>query len=121
MGNYSVPEEIRRLKPKGTSVKPVKGNYYVYTHSQVKAPKTGKWNTATGKLISKIIPGVGFCPKKDEIKRECITCFNYGEYLLACKHANDDYKLLKDFFNPDEAKPSSLMITFSSISSTGTL
>ena len=29
MGDYSVPEEIRRLKPKGTSVKPIKGNYYV--------------------------------------------------------------------------------------------
>ena len=24
MGDYSVPEEIRRLKPKGTSVKPIK-------------------------------------------------------------------------------------------------
>ena len=103
MGNYSVPEEIRRLKPKGTSVKPVKGNYYVYTHSQVKDPETGKWKTATGKLIGKIIPGVGFCPKEDEIKREVITCFNYGEYLLACKHAKEDHKLLKEFFNPDEA------------------
>ena len=25
MGNYSVPEKIRRLKPKGTRVKPIKG------------------------------------------------------------------------------------------------
>ena len=24
IGDYSVPEEIRRLKPKGTSVKPIK-------------------------------------------------------------------------------------------------
>ena len=55
MGKYSVPEEIRRLKPKGTSVKPIKGNYYVYTHSQVKDPETGKWKTATGKLIGRII------------------------------------------------------------------
>lgn len=25
MGNYSVPEEIRMIKPKGTSVKPIRG------------------------------------------------------------------------------------------------
>lgn len=103
MGQYSVPEEIRRLKPKGTSVKPVKGNYYVYSHSQVKDPVTGKWKTATGKLLGKIIPGVGFCPREDGIKGEYITCFDYGEYLLAAKHAKEDFSLLKEFFNPDEA------------------
>ena len=32
-----------------------------------------------------------------------MTCFDYGEYLLACSHAKDDYNLLKEFFNPDEA------------------
>ena len=103
MGKYSVPEEIRRLKPKGTSVKPIKGNYYVYTHSQVKDPETGKWKTATGKLIGRIIPGIGFCSNDEGVKREVVTCFDYGEYLLACSHAKDDYNLLKEFFNPDEA------------------
>ena len=101
MGPNSVPEEIRRLKPKGISVKPVKGNYYVYSHSQVKDPVTGKWKTATGKLLGKIIPGVGFCPREDGIKGESITCFDYGKYLLAARHAKEDFSLLKEFLNPD--------------------
>ena len=103
MGSYSVPEEIRRLKPKGTSVKPIKGNYYVYTHSQIKDPKTGKWKTATGKLVGKIIPGVGFCPSSSETKTDQITCFDYGEYVLGCKHAKEDLKLLKECFNPEDS------------------
>lgn len=103
MGPYSVTEGIRRLKPKGISVKPVKGNYYVYSHSQVKDPVTGNWKTATGKLLGKIIPSVGFCPREDGIKGESITCFDYCEYLLAAKHAKEDFSLLKEFFNPDEA------------------
>lgn len=101
MGPYSVTEGIRRLKPKGTSVKPVKRNYYVYSHSQVKDPVTGKWKTATGKLLGKIIPGVGFCPREDGIKGESITCFDYGKYLLAARHAKEDFSLLKEFLNPD--------------------
>ena len=103
MGAYSVPEEIRRLKPKGTSVKPVKGNYYVYTHSQIKDPETGKWKTATGKLIGKIIPGVGFCPGGSNTKEESVTCFDYGEYLLGCKHAKEDLARLKECFNPEDS------------------
>lgn len=103
MVSYSVPEEIRRLKPKGTSVKPIKGNYYVYTHSQKNDPETGKWKTATGKLVGKIIPGVGFCPSGSDTKNEQITCFDYGEYVLGCKHAREDLKLLRECFNPEDS------------------
>ena len=28
MGKYSVPEEIRAMKPRGTCVKNIKGHYY---------------------------------------------------------------------------------------------
>jgi hypothetical protein len=28
--SYSVPEKIRKLKPKGSMVKNIKGHYYVY-------------------------------------------------------------------------------------------
>lgn len=30
MGNYTVPEEIRKMRPLGTTVKNIKGHYYVY-------------------------------------------------------------------------------------------
>jgi len=103
MGDYSVPEEIRKLKPRGTNVKKIKGQYYVYSHSQSKDPVTGKWKTNPGKLLGKIVPGVGYCPKELASSEGKITCFNYGEYLLACSLSKCDFVLLKKVFNPDEA------------------
>lgn len=32
MGNYSVPEDIRKMRPAGTTVKNIKGHYYVYEY-----------------------------------------------------------------------------------------
>ena len=104
MGNYSVPESVRAFKPKGSIVKKIKNNFYVYSHSQVKDSKTGKWKTTSGKLLGKIIPNVGFCPKDSKIDSfNNITCFNYGEYLLTTSIAKDEYVLLCNIFNPDEA------------------
>ena len=103
MGAYSVPQEIRTLKPVGTIVKCIKGKYYVYTHSQHKDIKTGKWKTDSGKLIGKIVPGVGYIPNEDTIKNKGITCFDYGQYLLACNLAKENLVLLKEFFTNEEA------------------
>ena len=38
MGNYSVPESIRKHKPKGTMVKKIKQGYYVYNYSSKQIP-----------------------------------------------------------------------------------
>lgn len=104
MGDYSVPDDIRAFKPKGSIVKKIKNNYYVYSHTQVKDKETNKWKTQPGKLLGKIIPGVGFCPKNNKTSiLNKITCFDYGEYFLACNIAKDEYDLLKKVFNPDEA------------------
>ena len=103
MGNYTVPDEIRSLKPTGTIVKKIRDNYYVYSHSQHKDPESGKWKTDAGKLMGKIIPGVGYCPSVEESSKGKITCFDYGEYLLACSLSVEDYEKLKECFNPDEA------------------
>jgi Transposase DDE domain. len=103
MGNYSVPEEIRALKPRGTRVKNIGGHYYVYTNNQVKDEKTGKWKSAAGTLIGKIVPEVGFCPNDNIAKEDTITCFDYGEYLLISAIAEDELKLLCRIFNKDEA------------------
>lgn len=103
MGVYSVPEEIRKLKPTGTIIKVVKGKYYVYSHSQHKDPSTGKWKTDPGKILGRIIEGVGYIPNEDASKNKRITCFDYGPYLLACSLANRDFLLLKEFFTAEEA------------------
>ena len=116
MGKYSVPEEIRSLKPKGTIVKKIKNNYYVYSHSQMKDGKTGRWKTAPGSLLGKIVPGVGYCPNTgstDHVDR--MTCFDYGEYLLAFGLAKDEYGLLLRVFNPDEAMVIFFLATLYSI------
>lgn len=103
MGDYTVPAEIRAMKPKGTIVKKIKGQYYVYSHSQSKDPQTGKWKTDSGKLLGKIIPGVGYAPNDKTCEIQGITCYDYGQYLLAAKLGLDDFNMLKECFNPDEA------------------
>ncbi len=103
MGAYSVPEEIRKLKPTGTIIKVVKGKYYVYSHSQHKDPVTGKWKTDSGKILGRIVEGIGFIPNEDASKNKGITCFDYGSYLLPCSLAKEDYVLLKEFFTTEEA------------------
>ncbi len=92
MGDYSVPAEICAFKPKGSVVKKTKGNYCVYSHSQSKDPAMGKWKTAPGALLGKIAPGVGYCPKgQGASEGGGVTCFDYGEYLLACGLAKGEF------------------------------
>lgn len=103
MGAYSVPEEIRALKPTGTIIKAIKGKWYVYSHFQHKDPITGKWKTAPGKILGRIVEGVGYIPNEDTCKTKGITCFDYGLYLLACSLNKRDFQLLKEFFTAEEA------------------
>lgn len=104
MGDYSVPEDVRAFKPKGTIVKKIKNNYYVYSHAQKKDAKTGKWKTKPGSLLGKIVPGVGYCPNQAKTTSlNEITCFDYGEYFLACSVADTEYALLRKVFNADES------------------
>jgi len=103
MGNYSVPEDVRKMKPVGSIIKVVKGNYYVYTNSRHKDTESGKWKTDSGKFLGKIIPGLGFVPKESKLNSNTITCFEYGQYLLASKLAKDDFEKLKELFTIEES------------------
>lgn len=103
MGTYTVPEEIRKMKPKGTTVKVVNGSYYVYTNTRHKDEASGKWKTDPGRLVGKIIRDVGFVPKGTQVGSPETTLFEYGEYLLACALARDDFERLKECFNVEEA------------------
>lgn len=70
MGKYSVPESIRRLKPKGTMVKAINGHYYVYEYQSV--VEDGKRKTRMGRCVGKI-DELGFTPNQqtDSVSDEC--------------------------------------------------
>ena len=54
MGNYSVPESIRKYKPKGTMVKVISGHYYVYEYTMVKG-SDGKRHTKMGSQVQNCV------------------------------------------------------------------
>lgn len=47
MGDYSVLNETRDLKPQGNMVKRIKGGFYVYKYEKHK-DENGKWRTRSG-------------------------------------------------------------------------
>ena len=75
-GKYSVPEEIRRLKPRGTMVKKINGHFYVYGMKNTKDPTTGKWKTVTTGILGKITLEDGYVPNEDA----GYTVLEYGAY-----------------------------------------
>ncbi len=101
MGKYSVPEEIRKLKPKGTMVKVINGKYYVYEHSFVKVDD--KWKTKMGKLVGSISLDLGFVPNQNYSKNEMLTSMNFGEYFISYKLSYNVLNKLLEVFNPKEA------------------
>ncbi|MDO5150296.1 MAG: hypothetical protein Q4D76_13025 [Oscillospiraceae bacterium] len=84
MGKYSVPENIRKFKPKGTMVKLISGNYYVYEYKMIKGDDC-KRHTKMGSLIGTIKEGIGFIPNNSFVCDTEIstldnqrTCFHYA-------------------------------------------
>ena len=110
MGKYSVPEEIRKLRPKGTTVKCLKGHYYVYEYksTSIKVEQhdgTSKWKTKTqmGSCIGYITLESGFVPNENKLSYSEITVFDFGEYFFIKEYASTTLELLKGTFHPDEA------------------
>jgi len=102
MGTYSVPEDIRALKPKGTMVKAIRNGYYVYTCSNQKG-EDGKWRLKMGSLIGSIKEGVGFIPNDNFCTEEKISVVEYGQYAIAYEASKGVLADLKVFFNPLDA------------------
>lgn len=101
-GNYSVPEEIRALKPKGTEVKKIHGNYYVYKHYNVKGAD-GIWHKKSGPCIGAIKPGIGFIPNDTKNQKEETTTLEYGQYAVAFSNSQGTLSDLKEIFNSQDA------------------
>lgn len=100
MSSYSVPENIRALKPKGTMVKVIHGKYYVYEYFHVK--ENDKWKTKMGKLIGSIDPTLGYVPN-DSIVKDEITTVDFGEYFLSYSLSKNVLDDLKQVFNTKDA------------------
>lgn len=102
MGKYSVPESIRKYKPKGTMVKCISGYYYVYEYSTVTG-SDGKRHTKMGKAIGSIKEGIGFIPNDSFVIDGEISTLDYGEYAVAVSNSGRTLELLKECFNPQDA------------------
>lgn len=110
MSNYSVPKEIRELRPKGTTVKALSDRYYVYEYSSTKkkvlsADGSYKWKTFTkmGKCIGQITAADGFIPNGNSISNSEITVLEYGGYALVHSFAGKTLQILKETFNAADA------------------
>ena len=102
MGKYSVPESIRKFKPKGTMVKIIHGNYYVYNYSSYTGTD-GKRHTKMGKLIGSIKENIGFVPNDTTLKSSEISTLEYGQYAIAISNSQHTLELLKKCFNVIDA------------------
>lgn len=102
MGKYSVPDSIRQYKPKGTMVKAISGNYYVYKYSTF-TDENKKRHTKMGKMIGSIKEGIGFIPNDSFIADSEISTLEYGQYAIAITNSSETFSLLKECFNPLDA------------------
>lgn len=111
MGNYTVPEEIRKMRPLGTTVKNIKGHYYVYeytpTSQKVELPDgTTKWKSKTtiGACIGQITYSDGFIHNGGKLSDTETTVFEFGRYFLIREFSGETLSLLKEFFSLKEAR-----------------
>lgn len=109
MGKYSVPEEIRKLRPAGTQVKRQGDRFYVYETSSTKKKVTNEdgtivWKTFTksGKCIGSITSQDGFISNQGMLSQDEVTVLDYGDYAFALK-SSSTLQHLKAVFNPNDA------------------
>ncbi|MBQ9009500.1 MAG: hypothetical protein IJ088_09250 [Clostridia bacterium] len=110
MGKYSVPEEIRKLRPRGTTVKKVKGHYYVYEYSSTSTKQemsdgSFEWKTVNkmGPCIGQITLEDGFVRNGRELTETDLSVFEYGDYFLIRECAAETRRLLAEKFSEEEA------------------
>lgn len=101
MGKYSVPAEIRAMKPKGTMVKAISGRYYVYEYRTVR--EGGRKRTEMGRCIGSITAEGGFAPNSGTLRDEEVTCLDLGEWAVALALTRGTRSLLRGHFNPRDA------------------
>ena len=111
MGNYSVSESIRKMKPQGTVVKKIKNGYYMYNYTAQQVVvedehgnRHRKTKTVMGEYIGSITEKDGYIPNTGHISNSIITGRNCGNYAVVLKHSSDTYSKLCSIFHPNDAK-----------------
>lgn len=102
MGFYTIPKQIRDMKPKGTIVKKIHNKYYVYEHFYIKSEKN-TWKTKSGKLIGFIDETKGFIPNNNYLITENISTLEYGQYAIIISNSKKTLERLLKHFNPIDA------------------
>ena len=102
MGDYSVPKEIRDLRPQGTMVKKITDGFYVYKYENFK-DENGRWRTRSGECIGRITAGEGFIPNGKRLRSDEVSCRDFGGYRFVTENTAGVLEQLKKFFHPDEA------------------
>lgn len=108
MGKYSVPEEIRKFKPRGKMVKCISGKYYVYDYKNQK-DENGRWHIVMGSCIGQITPALGFVPNRTFSYAEENTTLEYGQYAIVYENSKGVLEKLQMHFNNVEAHQIYLM------------
>jgi len=110
MGNYAVPEEIRKMRPMGTTVKNIKGHFYVYEYTPTSIKIEAEDGTVIWKSKTKSGPCIGYITLEEGFVRNAgklgdssITVFEFGNYFLIKELAVETMNQLKDCFNVKEA------------------
>ena len=103
MGKYSVPAEIRAMRPEGTTVKLISGGYYVYeTYNERRAD--GTWRTVSGPCVGKIDPVRGFVANTGSLRDEEVSALDFGEWAVALANSGKTLAMLKEFFSARDAE-----------------
>ena len=102
MGNYSVPESIRKYKSKGTMVRMISDHYYVYEYSIVK-DGSDRRHIKMDKSIGIIKEGIGFIPNDGLICDFEISTLEFGDYAIVLANSPKTFELLNECFNPEDA------------------
>ena len=103
MSKYIVPEEIRKLKPKGTMVKALHGRFYVYSFSCYK-DSNGKWKTKMGNVIGQITLEKGFIANNSYNTDIEISTLEYGQYAIVVNNSKIVLDRLSKHFNLVDAQ-----------------
>ena len=103
MSRYSIPKEIRTLKPKGTMVKLLHNKYYVYEYSSYK-DENNKWKIKMGKLVGQITLEKGFIANNSYNTDVEITTLEYGQYVIVVKNSKTVLDRLSKHFNLVDAQ-----------------
>lgn len=103
MGNYSIPEDIRKQKPTGSVVKLIGGNYYVYEQKHIKDENTGKWKIKSGKYLGKITKENGYIPVEDSYFSEEDSVLDFGNYAFAYLAGKSFQEEIESVFDKETA------------------